>query len=246
MREYIYCPSTGTKHFSNKYYTIRIKFHEHNMAVADIESKKRGRIRFIDGWLSFDECKLESMYDYLDCLDILYMSKVARRWFAKEMKHCTSGYLRPDGYLDRDNIKAAEDLIFYKSTLEIPRLNATILKRMKPLCSDVLCANYRGRIRISCEKGAIKYEPSCLKNKAFVRKVLNRGKERLVVCPQEMLFSFIRSCFPDFYREVEQNRTMDNCSIVIEYCWWEDEFPQMRICVSDEDGQIHTIEPFIE
>ena len=58
----------STKRFSNKHYSIQVAFYEHNMAVADIAYKKRGVVL---GYcrVSFDECKVESMYDYFECLD---------------------------------------------------------------------------------------------------------------------------------------------------------------------------------
>ena len=56
---------------------MQLAFYGHNMAVADITYKKRGGAsrycRF-----SFDECTLESMYDYFDCLDGLDKDKVAK------------------------------------------------------------------------------------------------------------------------------------------------------------------------
>ena len=59
-----------TKRFSNKYYSIQIAFYEHHMAVAEITYKKRNVVL---GYcrVSFDECKVESMY----CL--LYTSDAA-------------------------------------------------------------------------------------------------------------------------------------------------------------------------
>lgn len=81
----------GTKRFSNKYYSMQIEFYEHNMAVADITCKKRNYAPY--SRVSFDECKVESMYDYFDCLEGLAKDKVARKWFIREMKYCTNGFL---------------------------------------------------------------------------------------------------------------------------------------------------------
>lgn len=72
-------PLMFTKRFSNKRYSIQIGFHEHNMAVAEFTCKKKGYRSVRYGRVSFDECKLESMYDYLDCMDAMSMDKVARR-----------------------------------------------------------------------------------------------------------------------------------------------------------------------
>lgn len=72
----------STKRFSNRHYSMQVAFYEHNMAVADIAYKKRGVVL---GYcrVSFDECKVKSMYDYFECLDGLAKDKVARRWFVQ-------------------------------------------------------------------------------------------------------------------------------------------------------------------
>ena len=108
----------GTKRFSNKYYSMQIEFYEHNMAVADITCKKRNYAPY--SRVSFDECKVESMYDYFDCLEGLAKDKVARKWFIREMKYCTNGFLTPDGHFNMEQTKAVENKIFHRSHLDIP------------------------------------------------------------------------------------------------------------------------------
>ena len=165
----------GTKRFSNKHYSIQIAFYEHHMAVAEITYKKRNVVL---GYcrVSFDECKVESMYDYLECLGGLAKDKVARRWFIREMRYCTKDFLTPDGRFNRKQAKAAENKIFHRSYLEVPKMTADMLKSLKPLCEEVFYGSFHRTIRISSPEWEIKYAPKALQNPMFIRKVLSRRK----------------------------------------------------------------------
>ncbi len=99
----------GIKKFSNKEYSIKIKFYDHQMAYAKIGDKLRWRRRQKKNrpWMTFlyfDECTIESMYDYFDCLDTLKYDKVARRWFMRQLRYCTDGLMRPNGYMDSEKV----------------------------------------------------------------------------------------------------------------------------------------------
>ena len=61
----------GIKKFSNKEYSIEIKFYEHRLAYADIDDKlwRRRRQKKNEPWMTFlifDGCTSESMYEYFD------------------------------------------------------------------------------------------------------------------------------------------------------------------------------------
>lgn len=230
----------STKCFSNKHYSIQIAFYEHNMAVADITYKKRG---VVSGYcrVSFDECKVESMYDYFECLDGLAKDKVARRWFIREMKYCTKDFLTLDGRFNRKQAKAAGNKISHSSYLEVPKMTVEMLKSLKPLCEEALCGSFHRFIRISSPEWEIKYSPKVLQNPMFIRKVLNRRKEIPIVLPTDVLLEWIEKLFPAFYKEIEQNRKMDNCQVLIRYRWLEHEYPSMEITVMDCNYIIYTI-----
>ena len=229
----------GTKRFNNKYYSMQIEFYEHNMAVADITCKKRNYAPY--SRVSFDECKVESMYDYFDCLEGLAKDKVARKWFIREMKYCTNGFLTPDGHFNMEQTKAVENKIFHRSHLDIPKMTVGMLKSLKPLCEEVFCGSFHRYIRISSPEWEIKYSPKALQNPMFVRKVLNRRKETPIVLPTDMLLEWIKCLFPVFYQEIEQNRKMDDCQVLIRYRWSEHEYPSMEITVMDCKYIVYTI-----
>ena len=60
--------SLGSKAFSNRMYTIKIDFYDHNMADATIDLKPWRSGRWHNHqhfcYIPFDECITESMYDY--------------------------------------------------------------------------------------------------------------------------------------------------------------------------------------
>lgn len=117
--------------------------------------------------VSFDECKVESMYDYFDCLDGLDKNKVARRWFIREMKYCTKDFLTLDGHFNRKQAKATENKISHSSYLEVPKMTVEMLKSLKPLCEEALCGSFHRFIRISSPEGEINilqrhYRAQCL------------------------------------------------------------------------------------
>lgn len=233
----------ATKKFSNKKYTIKIDFYEHDMAVVGIQCKKRGYIK-TGRWcayVSFDQCKSESMYDYFECLDCLDKNKTARRWFIREMRHCTRNFLFPNGRVDRERTKTIEREIHHCSCLEIPRISPALLKQLISLCRGELYGSLRGVTRISCENGEIKYNPKALQNPIFVRKVVNRIREKRIVRPVQVILNWIKDVLPGFYQKIEQERTIDNCKIIIWYRWRENEYPSMEICVNDCAYTIYTM-----
>ena len=229
-----------TKRFSNKYYSIQIAFYEHHMAVAEITYKKRNVVL---GYcrVSFDECKVESMYDYFECLDGLAKDKVARRWFIREMRYCTNDFLTSDGHFNRKQAKATENKIFHRSHLEVPKMTADILKSLKPLCEEVFYGSFHRIVRISSPEWEIKYAPKALQNPMFIRKVLSIRKETPIVLPTDILLKWIKNLFPAFYKEIEQNRKLDSCQVLILYKWFEHEYPSMEITVMDCNYIIYTI-----
>lgn len=75
----------------------------------------------------------------------------------------------------------------------------------------------------------------------FVRKVLNRRRERWAVCSQDALFDLFARAFPTFIMKWNRDRQMDNCSIVMYYRWLENDVPQLDIRVSDNNLQFYTL-----
>lgn len=234
-----------TKRFSNKNYSIRIDFYEYNMAAYEVDYKRRGNTVKVNGYdyvrsckYFFDQCKIESMYDYFDMLKGLDKDKVARRWFIREMRYCTGHFLFPDGRFNRVRTEEAENWIFYCSRKRFERMNVEMVKSLKGICGEELCGSFRAIFRISNEEGAIKYPPNAYQQKAFVRRVLNRKRERSIVKSTAVLLEWIKFLSPQFYHELERDRTLDDCEIVIYYWGLQKGFPSMEISVYDCGGYV--------
>lgn len=100
-----------TKTFNNRKYIIKIERYEHNMARVWVEYKrhnptKKGR-RF--AYAPLDECKVESMSDYMECLECLDEDKVAGRWFMREVRFYTADFLLADGRIDWERARAVDE-----------------------------------------------------------------------------------------------------------------------------------------
>ena len=157
------------------------------------------------------------------------------------MRYCTKDFLTPDGRFNRKQAKAAENKIFHRSYLEVPKMTADMLKSLKPLCEEVFYGSLPRTIRIRSPEWEIKYAPKALQNPMFIRKVLSRRKETPIVLPTDILLKWIKNLFPAFYKEIEQNRKLDSCQVLILYKWFEHEYPSMEITVMDCNYIIYTI-----
>lgn len=178
------------------------------------------------------------MYDCLDMLNGLDKDKVARHWFIREMRYCTEKFLLPDGRFNRVRTEEAENRTFHCSRKRFERMNAEMLKSLKSICGEELCGSFRALFRIGNEEGAIEYPPKESLAKAFVRRVLNREREKRIVKSTAVLLEWIKFLSPQFYHELERDRTLDDCKIVI-YCWGlRKGSPSMEIFVYDCGGYV--------
>ena len=73
------------------------------MARVGMRYKKRkNRRQLWCSFLTFDECRRESVYDTWDCLHYLQMDKTARRWFRKVLHPCFEKFLLPNGIISSE------------------------------------------------------------------------------------------------------------------------------------------------
>ena len=207
-----------SKKFSNREYSICIDFFENAMAYADIKDKhefrRKRRRRWCKDvpWLSFiyfDECTYESVYDYFDCLDTLQYDKVARRWFMRQMRHCTDGLLLTDGRMDYDKIYERMYKNFRKSA---NRYEYCFKDNEQPLPPDKL-------------KTLLEMLPEAAYDaeiyQTFVRvgekTEVKTGKDgrtlRFIGRPEGFKLELIRRVLPDFYERIKRERTLDDCTI---------------------------------
>ena len=102
-KEIEYAKYLGVKVFSNKWYSIHVMLYDHGMAKVGMRYKKRKNQRQLwCSFLTFDECRRESVYDTWDCLHFLQMDKTARRWFRKVLHPCFEIFLLPNGIISSE------------------------------------------------------------------------------------------------------------------------------------------------
>ena len=104
-----YAKYLGVRVFSNKRYSIHVMLFEQGMARVGMRYKTRkNRKQLWCSFLTFDECRRESVYDTWDCLQFLLMDKMARRWFRKVLHPCFEKYLLPNGVISAEIAEEVE------------------------------------------------------------------------------------------------------------------------------------------
>lgn len=226
----------GIKKFSNKEYSIKIKFYDHQMAYADIDDKLRWRRRQKknEPWMTFlyfDECTIESMYDYFDCLDTLKYDKVARRWFMRQLRYCTDGLLRPNGYMDSEKVYERMyqnehrttnryNYSFKDSRKALPPERLTTLLEMLPE------AAYDENVCVTFLSEGDETKMIAQRDGKYVKDI---GK------PESFRLELIQKVLPDFFEKVKRERTLDNCTIKTTITWLTPTDCDLTVEVQDND-----------
>ena len=226
----------GIKKFSNKEYSIEIKFYEHRLAYADIDDKLRWRRRQKKNvpWMTFlifDGCTSESMYDYFDCLDTLKYDKVARRWFMRQLRYCTDGLLLPNGYQDYENVY---ERMYQNEHRTANRYNfcfkdskkALPPERLKTLLDMLPEAAYDENVSVTFLGEGDETRLTMQKSGKYVRDI---GK------PESFRLELIQKVLPDFYEKVKRERTLDNCTIKTTITWLAPTDCDLTVEVQDND-----------
>ena len=195
----------GSKKFRNKKSVIEIEFYEHEMAEASVERKRsgafyRGRWRNARrfAYIPFDTCKVESIYDYNDCLDVLKRDKVARRWFIREMRHCTKNLIQPNGKIDMEHVQQVEDDLFHRTKASVQMTDeqkAVLLEA----CPE---AGYEDGL---CSMSIFERMPEDGKRRR------KNPKVKIIVKPHDFILQLMQKLSPDFYETAKRKRTIDNC-----------------------------------
>ena len=226
----------GIKKFSNKEYSIEIKFYEHRLAYADIDDKlwRRRRQKKNVLWMTFlifDGCTSESMYDYFDCLDTLQYDKVARRWFMRQLRYCTDGLLLPNGYQDYENVY---ERMYQNEHRTANRYNfcfkdskkALPPERLKTLLDMLPEAAYDENVSVTFLGEGDETRLTMQKSGKYVRDI---GK------PESFRLELIQKVLPDFYEKVKRERTLDNCTIKTTITWLAPTDCDLTVEVQDND-----------
>lgn len=196
-----------SKKFSNREYSICIDFFENAMAFANINdkhwSRRKHRRRWSKNvpWLSFnffDECTYESMYYYFDCLDTLQYDKVARRWFMRQMRHCTKNLIQPNGKIDMEHVQQVEDDLYHRTKASVQMTDeqkAVLLKA----CPE---AGYEDGL---CSMSIFERIPE------EGKRLRKNTKVKIIVKPHDFILQLMQKLSPDFYETAKRKRTVDNC-----------------------------------
>lgn len=185
-----------TERFRNKKSVIKIDFYEHGMAKVHGESKfylgksgDRRRRHDSFSYIPFDECKLESMFDYLKALEILDCDKVGRRWFIRKMRHCTERFLKPDGRFDYEETRRIECEILHYSEIYVPKLSES---QLALLTAKYPRTAYRDKLRwvhFPEEEPEVRYPRSFDPRMTYT------------VLSFEEKLELVKELLPDFYRK---------------------------------------------
>lgn len=194
-----------TKKFRNKRSVIEIEFYDHEMAEASVERKRRGayfkgrwRNARMFAYIPFDTCKVESIYDYIDCLDVLKRDKVARRWFIREMRHCTKNLIQPNGKIDMEHVQQVEDDLYHRTKASVQMTDeqkAVLLKA----CPE---AGYEDGL---CSMSIFERIPE------EGKRLRKNTKVKIIVKPHDFILQLMQKMSPDFYETAKRKRTVDNC-----------------------------------
>ena len=241
--KYIKANLIEEKYFSNKAYTIRVRLYEHEMAQIEVDCKKRYNPRkFRGGCFCFDDCILESMYDYTETLERMDKDKGARKWLRKVMKHCTQGLEKPAGEWDWDKVYEKGNELFHKSETELTP-NVAQLQIMKRYLPELFVAgNFRlDYLRRSREKyirpieDTPRYPAMPARASEAVRKHRARMYENIYHrVPNQLLLDMLQELSESFYKQIEKERTLDDCSVDMDYRWDHGEKPMLKISVYDK------------
>lgn len=229
------------KRFSNKVYTIYVELFEHNMADVKVDSKKRfrGRSRWHGGHILLDACLPEGVYEYVETLERMKVDKGARRWLRRELRHCLEGLTKPNGRIDWKKVHERHDALWHTSRTEIS-LNVRQLQVMKRYFPDFFFAGIYRTDYLSGHNCKVIHTID--EKKRFVCKAKSVGARRRFekhvmehrsFYPKELLLNMLPELSESFYKQILQERTMDDFEIGMEYTWYHGEKPELSIWVSD-------------
>ena len=238
--------------FSNKNFFIEIELYEHNLAKGRCEVKREGKRRQKNWWKSsitspllyFPSYHWISIAEWEEFYENFRHDKTARRWVRRVMRHSFDGFLSPDGRIDHTKFAIENDRREHRSR-EYYRMNKEQLLLMKKLLPDFF---YPGTFRTDnlpytnavvevSSKEKYKSVPPNLLNNPFVYRKFLQGRLRLHkrYIPVKQLKEFVKVFDPIFFKQICEERTMNDCNIEVEYKFLQGKKPEMRIFVQDNE-----------
>lgn len=237
-----------TEKFSNKNFFIEIEFYEHGLAKGRCEVKRRGTRGKIHWWASpwlyFPSYHWITIAEWREFYINFVNDKIARRWVRRVMRHCFDGFLKPDGRIDLTKIAIEGDKRDHRSR-EYYKMNKEQLLMMKRLLPGFFSSGTfrtgiypytREVLEASSKKECESIPPQILNHPIAYRKFL-RGRvgQNKKFIDVEQFKEFIKVFDPAFYKQVCEERTMNDCNIELEYKFPSGEIPEMRIFVQDNE-----------
>ena len=233
-----------TEKFRNRKSAIEIDFYEHGMAEVNVSCKtckcswSSRRKRWTKRWrnhdnftyIPFDECKMESMWDYIKALQVLDRDKVARRWFIRRMRHCTDGLLRMDGRPDIDAAEKEEDRLQHRTELKTTDLDEAQKAALLEMCPEAGYNEQATQVHIG-ESFPIKAKNVHPNYFASIR---------FVAMPTEIMLDMLEKLFPQFYETVKRDRDIHNCNANLKIYWHSHTEVSVWACVQDNDFIVYS------
>lgn len=225
-----------TEIFRNRKSDIKILFYEHGLAEVHVECKcrrriwsRRGNFQETFAYIPFDECKVESMFDYLKALRVLSRDKVGRRWFIRKMRHCTENFLKPDGNFDYEKTKEIESKILHYSEIYVPELSE---RQLSILTARYPCTKYRDNLR---QVYFFEKEPE-------VRHLMPSAQRMTyAVLSFDDKLALIKDLLPDFYDKIIKERNIGDCSLSINMQWNSPTKAHLSVYMSDNTYEVYTL-----
>ena len=244
-----------TEKFSNKNFFIEIELYEHGLAKGRCEEKRRGTRGKRKWWRSpflyFPSYHWVTIMEWNEFYSNFENDKIARRWVRRIMRHCFDGFLTPGGDVDHTKFAIEDDRREHRSR-EYYKMNKEQLVLMKKLLPGFFNPGtfrtgvYENSLYVLEASSLGKYKtisPHILNHPIAYRKYLY-GRTRFdkkKYFDVERLKAFIKEFDPAFYRQVCEERTMENCNIELEYKFPPGESPEMRIFVQDNEYVDYTL-----
>ena len=242
-----------TEKFSNRNFNIEIELYEHGLARGSMDYKKRGiKNKMTPGcewFISYNYCVGLCAWEYTSFLGCFNGDKVARRWVRRVMKHCVGDFLLPDGRIDFEKAEAEEDRRRHISRKNY-KPNCGQLKIMKEHIPDFFypgtyrtnLENCRRCLQLSSYEGFKEIHfPKDSQSPSYTRflRRLARGLHHTYrYFAIEDFKRFLEALDPLFYKQVCEERTMDNCAMELDYAFWEKGMPEMKITVRDKEYEL--------
>ena len=234
-----------TEKFNNRWYKIEINYFDHGMAEVSVHKKPRGS--FLKRWLRddhlspsfayipFDECKVESIYDYMDALKVLDGDKVARRWFIRKMRHCTDGLVGLDGKIDMEHIEQVENDQFHRTKISVEALSEEQKDILLDTCPE---AAYEEEFRSASFMEQMPPEKPMKKLPPHVKRP--KPSCKIIVRSCKGTLALIQKILPDFYEEASRKRTLDNCTVNVNIIYCEPNQWHLNACIIDNDYVLYS------